>query len=129
MPITGIAHYNLRAPRELLESLRAFYCDVVGLSVGERPPFRSFGYWLYVGDQDILHLTECSPQEVRRTDVSTTFDHVAFAADERPDVESRLHANEVAFETALVPLSGQIQLFLRDPAGNGVELMFAADEA
>ncbi len=129
MPITGLGHYNLRAPRQLLESLRAFYCDIVGLSVGERPPFRRFGFWLYAGDRDILHLTECSPEEVRRTDVSTTFDHVAFAADGRPEVESRLRANAVVFETAHVPLTGQIQLFLRDPAGNGVELTFADDES
>ena len=44
MPITGLGHYNLRAPRELLESLRAFYCDVIGLSTGKRAPFGSFGY-------------------------------------------------------------------------------------
>ena len=43
MSITGLSQYNLRAPRELLESLRAFYCDVIGLSMEKRPPFRSFG--------------------------------------------------------------------------------------
>ena len=41
MATLAFAHYNLRAPRKLLDELRDFYCDVVGLRVGERPPFRS----------------------------------------------------------------------------------------
>lgn len=127
MPIAGLAHFNLRAPREMLESLRHFYCEIIGLSLGQRPPFRSFGYWLYAGGRDILHLTESSPGEEQLTDVSTTIDHVAFAAYGRLEVESKLRANSVLFEIAHVPLTGQVQLFLRDPAGNGIELIFAAD--
>ena len=38
MPTLGFSHYNLRAPLALVEELRGFYCDVVGLSVGPRPP-------------------------------------------------------------------------------------------
>ena len=52
MTTLGLNHYNLRANRELLDALRDFYCTVVGLTVGERPPFSSFGYWLYAGDQE-----------------------------------------------------------------------------
>lgn len=29
MGIIGFSHYNLRAHRELLETLRSFYCEVV----------------------------------------------------------------------------------------------------
>ena len=44
------------------------------------------------------------------------------------DMHDRL--NELAgrgieYRTASVPLTGQAQLFFRDPAGNGVELQFA----
>lgn len=31
MPALGFSHYNLRAPRALLDELRDFYRDVVGL--------------------------------------------------------------------------------------------------
>lgn len=129
MAITGLRHYNLRAPRELLEILRVFYRDVIGLAEGERPPFRSVGYWLYAGDRDILHLSESAPGDIRQMGVATTFDHVAFAAHGRIEVESRLRAGNVAFQTAHVPVNGQVQLFLRDPAGNGVELAFASEES
>ena len=54
MKILGLDHYNLCAPRELLEELREFYTDTVGLTVGYRPPFDSAGYWLYAGEQAVL---------------------------------------------------------------------------
>ena len=128
MTIVRIGHVNLRAPRALLESLREFYRDAIGLSDGPRPPFRSFGYWLYAGDHDVLHLSESASEELRRTDVATTFDHVAFAATGQAEFEARLAAQGIAYSVAQVPATGQIQLFLRDPAGNGVEMTFAADE-
>jgi catechol-2,3-dioxygenase len=127
--IQGFAHYNLRAPRELLDSLREFYCDVVGLTVGERPPFRSFGYWLYAGGKDVLHLSECSPGEHRSANVAGTFDHAAFVCTGRAQVEAHLEKCGVPYEMARVPQTGQVQLFVTDPAGSGVELNFANEDA
>jgi catechol-2,3-dioxygenase len=124
MPIDGFAHFNLRAPRELLDTLFAFYRDVVGLYAGYRPPFRSYGYWLYAGGKDILHLTESAPGESRSNNAVTTFDHVAFACSGRGEIEARLRANGIDFSTDHVPSTRQVQLFLQDPAGNGVELNF-----
>ena len=54
MTTGSLSHINLRAPRELLDALKNFYCEVVGLQVGERPPFPRFGYWLYAGGQPIV---------------------------------------------------------------------------
>jgi len=127
--IQGFAHYNLRAPRPLLEELRKFYTEVVGLAVGDRPPFGNFGYWLYAGGTDILHLSECAPGEERALGVATTFDHVAFRCSDRAAVERTLAEAGVKFETAQVPRTGQVQLFFRDPVGNGVELNFANAQA
>ena len=57
MSVVSFSHYNLRAPRELLDTLRAFYVEAVGLKPGPRPPFTRFGYWLYAGEQAVLHLS------------------------------------------------------------------------
>lgn len=119
------SHINLRAPRPLLEALRAFYCDVVGFEVGPRPPFGSFGYWLYAGSDPLLHLSEGDVDAPPATNVATTIDHVAFACTDRPAMERRLRAHGVAWETNRVPASGIVQLFVRDPGGNRVELNFA----
>lgn len=129
MPVIGLNHYNLRASRELLERLRAFYCDVIGLRRGERPPFPSFGYWLYAGDNAVLHLSEARPEETRPAHTRNTFDHVAFSCADRRAVEAHLARCGVRYETAVVPNTGQIQLFLQDPAGNGIELNFEPESA
>ena len=69
MRVHALDHYNLRAARPLLDRLRDFYCDVVGLTVGERPPFRRFGYWLYAGGRPVLLLGEAGAGEASATDV------------------------------------------------------------
>jgi catechol-2,3-dioxygenase len=125
MTVIGLNHYNLRARRELMERLREFYCDVIGLRVGERPISRSFGYWLYAGEQAVLHLSEARPGEERAMHVTGTFDHVAFTCVDRDATEAALRAHGVAFRTSGVPAARQVQLFVEDPAGNGVELNFS----
>lgn len=125
MPVTALNHYNLRAPRDLLDKLRTFYCDVVGLEEGARPPFQSFGYWLYAGETAILHLSEARADEKRLAGAGNTFDHVAFTCNGRRAMEALLAQCGVVYERAEVPLTAQVQLFLKDPAGNGVELNFA----
>jgi catechol 2,3-dioxygenase-like lactoylglutathione lyase family enzyme len=125
MTTAGLSHINFHADRPLLDALRDFYCDVVGLRQGPRPPFPDFGYWLYAGDDPIVHLYVTVAGEVRRTDVSTSFDHVAFECSNRNEVEATLRSLGVHYRTAVVPLTKQVQFFLKDPAGNSVELNFA----
>jgi hypothetical protein len=61
-------------------------------------------------------------------DVDGTFDHASFACTNREEFERRLAKRDIEYRVARVPLTGQVQLFFRDPAGNGVELSFASDE-
>jgi catechol-2,3-dioxygenase len=129
MPTIGFSHYNLRAPRAMLEELRSFYSEVVGLEVGPRPPFRSFGYWLYAGPQAILHLSEARPGESRPAQPIGTFDHAAFRCTDRAAYERELTKRGIRFTTALVPETGVSQIFITDPAGNGVELNFEEHHA
>ena len=128
MTVTAFAHYNLSAHRELLDALRDFYVNVVGLRLGERPALRRFGYWLYAGDAAALHLSEASPGDTRLRQVSGTFNHGAFLAVGFRTAERRLLAHGVTVRVAVDPLLQQRQLFFLDPAGNGVELALAADD-
>lgn len=127
MAVIGFNHYNLCAPRKLLDELKEFYCSVVGLQAGYRPPFKSFGYWLYAGDHAVLHLVEAIPNEIRTTQATTTFDHAAFTCSDLTEMEALLRERRIEYRLSHVPLTGQRQIFLRDPAGNGVELNFAED--
>jgi catechol-2,3-dioxygenase len=125
MTTIGFNHYNLRAPRELMDDLKVFYCDIVGLQQGQRPDLGTSGYWLYAGDQCVLHLSQTRPDEVRFTHVATTFDHVAFTCTGRPEMAACLKRHDIEFTTGRIPAMGIVQLFFKDPAGNGVELSFA----
>lgn len=124
MPVTAFNHFNLRAERGLLEELRAFYVDVVGLTVGARPPFAFHGYWLYIGDQAVLHLVDDAAAPKAGDARRGTFDHVAFTCRDLPAFESHLQRLGVPYRRAAVPGREQAQLFVADPAGNGVEFNF-----
>jgi extradiol dioxygenase family protein len=129
MPIHSIAHCNFRLEPGLMEEVREFYEQLVGLTVGPRPDFKVFGYWLYAGDADVLHLTVQAPGDERRAGADLTFDHLAFAASDWPSHKARLEKHQVRYAENLIAQTGRRQVFFRDPAGNGVELIFPVNEA
>lgn len=125
MTTHSLNHVNLRAPRALLDELKKFYCDVVGLHEGFRPAFSGFGYWLYAQESALIHLYEAGADEDRKTHVVTTADHFAFNCSHLAEVEETLLRHGVIYQKDVVPLTDQVQLFIQDPAGNKVELNFA----
>ncbi|NII53080.1 VOC family protein [Luteibacter sp. SG786] len=124
MPITGLAHVNVRASEAMIERVRHFHAGILGLVEGRRPPFRSRGYWLYAGPLDVMHLT-IDPSMDDDTPARTGWlDHFAFAATDLKDTMARLDAHGVPYQVEHVPGSGETQLFTRDPAGIAIELNF-----
>ena len=123
MPVIRFSHVNLRAPRAMVDALRDFYCEVVGLQCGPRP-LSSYGYWLYAGGCEVVHLSESRPGENRGTGALTTFDHAAFSCTDRHAHERVLDARGIAYRTVEHRETGLVQIFFTDPAGNGVELQF-----
>ncbi len=127
--VRALDHVNLRAPAALIERLRRFYTDIVGLQEGPRPSFRSGsrGHWLYAGEQPLMHLSisadgDGSPQR------SGWLSHFAFACDDLAGTRARLDAAGIPYQVDIVDSLGQVQLFLTDPAGLGVELNFRTDK-
>jgi len=124
MSVIGFDHYNLCAPRELLERLRLFYTEVVGLTDGYRPPFKTFGYWLYAGEHAVLHLSESAQNSMPPLSGEPSFNHAAFSCSGLQDFEKKLAQDGIDYTTARIPDVEIVQIFLSDPAGNGVELNF-----
>jgi catechol-2,3-dioxygenase len=124
MPALGLNHYNIRAGQPLIGRVRDFYVDVVGLHEGWRPPFDFPGHWLYAGDAAVVHLVETSAGQTTAPP-PTTLDHVAFTCTGIDDFEAKLNSLGIAYRKAGVPGARVQQLFVKDPAGNGVELNFA----
>ncbi|NOJ43064.1 hypothetical protein HCN58_26410 [Bradyrhizobium sp. WSM 1791] len=54
MGLGGLQHYTME-PADL-ERTEDFYCDVLGLENGDRPPLDCPGYWLYSGGTATVHL-------------------------------------------------------------------------
>jgi catechol-2,3-dioxygenase len=125
--ICGINHYNLRAAPEIIEKLKKFYIEIVGLKLGHRPPFNNGGYWLYANDKDVLHLSFSKNDITNELHVSSTFDHMAFTAENEMDHINVLKENNIDYIIREVPEIGTRQIFFKDPAGNGIELIFSND--
>ena len=121
--ILSINHIQLVAEKDLVLKLRDFYCDVVGLTEGFRPAFERFGFWLYIGDKDVVHLI--TPKEGdERSPQKSSFDHIAFKTADYHGVLKKLKLLSIPFEEKPIPGMTAHQIFLKDPAGNRVELNF-----
>lgn len=127
MPLTEINHVNFRTDRETMHLLRGFYCDILGLTVGKRVASTTYGYWLYIGNNDVVHLAEYKTLEPPQLYVHGTYDHVSFTCTDMPAMEAHLTKNNVPY-TSRTLASGVRQINLKDPAGNGVELNFEEDK-
>ena len=123
MPATEINHVNFRTDRETMQKLKDFYCDIIGLTVGKRVASTTYGYWLYIGDNDVVHLAEYKTSEPPKLNVHGTYDHVSFTFTDMPIMEAHLIKNAVPYTTRILA-NGVRQINLKDPAGNGVELNF-----
>jgi catechol 2,3-dioxygenase-like lactoylglutathione lyase family enzyme len=126
MTTLGLNHINLRAHRLLLDSLKDFYCEILGFRQGFRPDFPGFGYWLYAQETALIHLSEAAPSEERMLHNDSYLDHFAFACSKLAEVEQSLQMHGIEYRKVQVPSTEQIQLFIQDPAGNKVELNFAS---
>jgi catechol 2,3-dioxygenase-like lactoylglutathione lyase family enzyme len=126
METVGLHHFNITAPEELLDKVRDFYVEVLGLVVGVRPDFRRRGFWLYAGREPLVHLTACDETDARAQGAAAHgfFDHIAFSCKGLVGIIDRLTRLNIPYEVDEVHALRQVQLFLRDPAGVGVELNF-----
>src|SRR3954470_1748030 len=122
MAIRAFQHVNTRSAD--VERTREFYVRL-GLRVGDRPPFASRGYWMYLGDQPVLHLVQ-RPDGQAHHEGSGNVDHVAFEAVDLEGTRRALTDAGLPFREAVVPRDGTIQIFVRDPDGVTVELNFPA---
>jgi catechol 2,3-dioxygenase-like lactoylglutathione lyase family enzyme len=103
----------------------AFYCDLLGLSDGPRPPLGFDGAWLYAGGHAVLHIVGERPKAELRAGV---IDHMAFSATGLRSTVALLEAKGVKYQCRQQKGSGIWQVFVHDPNGARVELDFSPEE-
>ena len=81
---------------------------------------------MYVGERAVVHI---STGRVPVGQSSDAFDHIAFKANDLEVTRARLRRHGVAFTEFGVPDRQLHQLFLRDPEGMQIELVFSGEDA
>lgn len=120
MAIAGIDHYTILT--DDLAATKRFYCDLLGLTDGPRPPFSFPGAWFYAGGQPVVHIVAGRAIPPGGTGA---VDHLAFKAQGDPDaLAARLDKEGFKVSSRVVPASKIRQLFCSDPNGVKVELNF-----
>ena len=125
MPLERLEHVLVLT--DDIEKTMAFYRDVLGLEVGERPELAFPGYWLYLEGVACVHVAERASYEVHAAEVGVgsvadSIDHLAFAARDHEALLARLDAVGVRAVANDVPEARIRQLFLQDPNGVRIEL-------
>jgi len=139
MALQRIDHYLLQTTD--LAATRDWYVDVLGMREGPHPDFKFPVVWLYLGDKDVLHVSEGGRnisenrkrylgQESTAERGSGVIDHIAFAGTGLAQMIEHLEQRGVEFQRRMVNDQGLYQLFLKDPVnGVKVELNYANAEA
>lgn len=130
------------------EGTRDWFCRNLGFREGYHPEFGFPVYWLYIGDQDVVHIGKANYSEHQNTYLKTPtdrenadyaaagaegsgrIDHVCFNCENIREFIDRLERNGTTYNERKAHNSDLYQLFMREPInGIKVELNFAAHEA
>ena len=132
VPLTSLDHYLIFA--EDLEATKDFYVNILGMQVGERPPFPFPGYWVYLGDAACVHLAHAGANQAQKDYLGDEsrdashgtgpIDHIAFAATGLEEMLARFESLGIGARRRTVPEQGQHQVFITDPNGITIELNY-----
>ena len=123
MTIQALDHFTIITAD--LEASKTFYAEVIGLKEGPRPAFKFPGAWLYCGDVAVLHLIASDKQRPK----PGVIDHCAFRVTGYAELKQRIEAAGASYREADLPDRSLRQLFVDDPNGARIELVFDSAEA
>jgi catechol 2,3-dioxygenase-like lactoylglutathione lyase family enzyme len=112
MKPSGIHHVSV-CVNDVPEAV-AFYTDVLGLTVLDRPDFGFGGAWLDAGGQQVHLMESASSREGG--------DHFAIRVDDLEQAVADIRATGYTVNTVDHVRGAGYQAFLHDPSGNFIEL-------
>ena len=124
MPLAALDHVNLRTTR--LAEMCTFYCDVLGLVRGPRPPFEFRGAWLYCGARPCVHLVEVT-ETLGVREGQPSLSHFAFTATHAEELLARLGRAGVPYRVVALPGTNVKQVNFADPEGNALHVDFTGE--
>jgi catechol 2,3-dioxygenase-like lactoylglutathione lyase family enzyme len=120
MQLHALDHVAVRT--DDLDGTARFY-EALGLTRGPRPPFSMPGYWLYANSRPLVHIMPTSDGAP-----AGRIDHVAFEGRDARSVAQRLSGASIPFRLQDLPGGSGQQMFLTDPDGVKLEIVFRADD-
>ena len=127
--IHNLHHVNIETSK--FEETRAFYEDLLGLTVGRRATFPTRGYWMYLRNEPILHLLEIPPGKEgageaphREKNRVNRVDHFGVMVSGLEETIQFLDKGGYKYTRAGVRDDRMLRLFVEDPNGVIVELSF-----
>lgn len=119
--VTALHHVNVTTPPELEQAVKEFYGSVLGLKQVPKPSAsRQSGAWYQIGATQ-LHL---SVENEARAPLSSR--HVCFTVSDLRAAEMRFREAGVEIIPDARPVPGTARFYVRDPAGNMLEIVQAA---
>lgn len=125
MGLKRLDHINVNTAR--LDTQRAWYSEVLGMTPGPRPNFSFGGAWMYCEGLPAVHLVERAHLEPVSGDLK--LQHFAFAADDLAGFLDRLKALGVPYRVGILEDFELCQINLTDPDGNQLHIDFPLAEA
>ncbi len=107
-----------------LKVMENFWTKVIGLEVGERPPFPFDGLWLYSEGTPFVHVAKQKEASFGHGSIA----HLAFEGADYKELILRLKQSKHPYTEKNVPLSGERQVFIAGPDGVTVEMLFSLNE-
>ncbi|MCZ2722550.1 hypothetical protein O1D97_13265 [Marinomonas sp. 15G1-11] len=118
-----IDHINISAPKDVIEQEKVFLMDVFDLLDGKKSSTAQAGYWLYYGEQAVVHLT-FSDQHAAN-EIPRYLDHVAFRLTNFDAFVQKLVDRQVQHQIFSTPETGERQVFFHTPSGIRLEANFS----
>jgi catechol 2,3-dioxygenase-like lactoylglutathione lyase family enzyme len=122
----NLHHINIKGTWDLLAKERDFFCEVLGFREGHRPNFSFRGYWLYAGENALVHLSESE------SDISSRqqghFDHVAFQTSGLSALVKTLENKEIEHSVSYLAEIDMSQIFCQSPSGTKIEINFPREK-
>jgi len=126
------------------EETCAWWVENLGFRSGDHPDFGFPVFWLYIGDQDVVHIGKRNHSDHQNEYLSApdagvtervgggtgSIDHVCFNCEGIDEFIERFDRNGVSFSERQAHSQAFHQLFFWEPINNiKIELNFAAEEA
>ena len=126
MEVDTIDHVNVETGN--VDRSAKFYREVIGLKEGPRPDFDRPGFWMYAGDKPVVHIIKTAQNNKMLTgSKDASISHFALQIKNLKNARDHLDSLGIKYRTLQVPGTEIGQLFLEDPEGVLIELIYLPD--